>query len=178
MLTQKLLKEFINYNHETGELTWLKRDRCHFNSNSSFAMLHSRYFVNKPGFYKQYGHNRYLFIKILAKRYSAHRLAWFYTYGYCPNIIDHINGDGTDNRLINLRDVSVSDNCRNAKLSKSNTSGTTGVHYCKAKRLWLAQIGHNGKQFALGGFEDVDHAISARKSAEKLYNYHPNHGIR
>ena len=39
------------------------------------------------------------------KTHTAHRLAWFWTHGYWPTEIDHINRDRTDNRLANLRDV-------------------------------------------------------------------------
>src|SRR3546814_1788886 len=52
----------------------------------------------------------------------AHRVAWAIHYGEWPNgQIDHINGDPSDNRIANLRDVSALENARNAKLDRKST---------------------------------------------------------
>jgi hypothetical protein len=107
----------------------------------------------------------------------AHRVAWAMHYGEWPNgVIDHINGDGNDNRIKNLRLATVSDNAKNAKLSKANSSGMTGVTYIKNRGKWRGQIVHQGRCNFLGHFNDVNEAISARKKAEVEYGFHPNHG--
>ena len=58
-----------------------------------------------------------------------HRMAWALAYGRWPSQIDHINGDKTDNRLCNLREVTFSENLQNRLLPwKPNTrSGLPGV---------------------------------------------------
>ncbi len=107
----------------------------------------------------------------------SHRAAWAIYYGEYPkNHIDHINGVRTDNKIINLRDVTRSENQRNMKTHKHNTSGHTGVGFHKKTEKWRANIWKNNKQIHLGLFDDFEGAVAARKSAEKKYNYHPNHG--
>mgnify|MGYP001559349219 CR=1 FL=1 len=55
------------------------------------------------------------YISLTVKRvlYKAHRLAWFYVYGTWPDIIDHINRDKQDNRINNLRSVTLAENSKN-----------------------------------------------------------------
>ena len=58
-------------------------------------------------------------------------------------------------------------NIRSATLSKRNTSGVKGVHFCKTKQLWIATIGFRGKQYTLKSSVDKDECIRARKEAEE-----------
>lgn len=118
----------------------------------------------------------YLKTKVNRKKIPVHRLIWFMVYGHMPEIIDHINGDTTDNRIVNLRDVGAGDNARNTKVNKGNTSGLMGVswyHGCK----WVAYIGKTPRKH-LGYSRDFFEACCLRKSAEVNMNYHENHGKR
>ena len=120
----------------------------------------------------------YLLIRINYIGYLAHRLAWVYMTGEWPTTqIDHINHSGSDNRWINLRDVSSSENSRNSSKYKRNKSGFNGVHFYKARRKWIAYIKHNSKLIYLGVFEDKEDAIDARKAANIKYGFHENHGV-
>jgi len=80
-------------------------------------------------------------------------------------IIDHINGNGLDNRKSNLRICSHVDNCRNRKMSKRNKSGYRGVH--KSGNSWISQIGIDGKRVYLGSFATVEEAANAYDNAAK-----------
>jgi hypothetical protein len=72
---------------------------------------------------------KYWEIKYRYKTYKAHRLAWLYVYGEEPKEdIDHIDGDTSNNRIENLREVAHSTNMKNKHKYVSNTSGTTGVY--------------------------------------------------
>jgi len=104
--------------------------------------------------------------------YYTHRLIWKLLYGEDPEEIDHINGNRSDNRITNLRSVCHYENMRNSKQYSGNTSGVTGVSWCKDRPKWRAGIG--GK--VLGDFDRFEDAVAARKQAEKEYGYHPNHG--
>ncbi len=83
------------------------------------------------------------------------------------HLVDHINGDETDNRRSNLRLTNSSNNAKNHKKSKSNTSGFTGVYFFAGK--WRARIHCNKKQISLGGFNTFEEAVDARLDAEKEY---------
>ena len=75
-----------------------------------------------------------------------HRVAWVLTYGYLPKQIDHINGDKTDNRLCNLREVTQSESDRNRILPWKNSShGLPGVCGCKENKYYKFEI--NGKKY-------------------------------
>ena len=109
----------------------------------------------------------YIFINLFRKRYSAHRLAWFYVYGIWPkNDIDHINRSCADNRILNLRDVTKSKNQHNSKMRINNTSGIKGVSFQKRSQKWRAVIDKDGEQIWLGEFIDKQSAIEARRLSE------------
>jgi hypothetical protein len=90
--------------------------------------------------------------------------------------VDHIDGDGTNNRLSNLRVVTNQGNSRNTKLRSDNTSGTVGVYWKSITRKWEAQITAGNKNVYLGYYTNKDDAIEARKAAEVKYGFHENHG--
>ena len=120
---------------------------------------------------------KYKITKINKKKVRLHRLAFFYMTGRWPNQIDHINGDGLDNRWCNLREVRGSENNKNTKLLKNNVTGLHGVHWYKGKK-WVATISSEKKQMHLGYYHDFFEACCARKSAELVYGFHINHGSR
>ena len=83
--------------------------------------------------------------------------------------VDHRKHKVNDNRKSELRLATATENAMNKRLLDNNTSGTTGVYFDKRKNKWKAQIGYMGKVFAIGGFNDRQDAINARKEAEELY---------
>lgn len=60
-------------------------------------------------------------------------------------IVDHINGNGLDNRRTNLRVSSYSDNAANVPIHKGNTSGYKGVWFRKNRGTWKTEVRRNGK---------------------------------
>lgn len=147
ILTQEQLKQQLHYDQDTGIFRWacIKRGvslgkLAGFNGNSK----------------------KYSVIGINKKEYYSHRLAWLYMTGSWPKEqIDHINGIKNDNRWINLRIANNLENNRNKGISKSNTSGHKGVHWCANVKKWRATVGHNGKVLHLGVFSDIDLAVQA-----------------
>lgn len=71
----------------------------------------------------------YNIIEIDGVKFYAHRLVWLYHYGVWPaGVIDHVNGDKTDNRIDNIRDVSQRTNLENqAKYKRADANLPTGV---------------------------------------------------
>lgn len=112
----------------------------------------------------------YVGILINGKRIRAHRIAWVLYHGKWPNDqIDHINGNGLDNRICNLREATSSQNSKNTSKPKNNSSGAIGVHFEKFTNKWKACIKVDYKQINLGRYVNFDDAVIARKNAEKLY---------
>lgn len=101
----------------------------------------------------------------------AHRIIWAIKTGKQPKSIDHIDGDGLNNRWSNLRSVHHSVNGKNQKLHSTNTSGYSGVTYRKDSGRWRSRIMVDDKMISLGTFSRKEDAIQARKLAEKKYGY-------
>ena len=85
--------------------------------------------------------------------------------------VDHINGNGLDNRRCNLRLVTHSQNQMNRRGAQANgTSGVRGVSFNKAAGKWVAYIQAEGKHIYLGKFADKGSAVAARvEAAAKLH---------
>jgi hypothetical protein len=117
--------------------------------------------------------NGYWRIQINRKRYLAHTLAWFYMTGkWAEHQIDHINGQRTDNRFVNLRPATNKENHENIKLRTDNRSGHRGIHWSNSRQKWVAQICHNGVGRHVGIFADLNDAVVAVKNARDLLFTH------
>lgn len=180
LLTQELVKEFLHYDPDTGVFTWRERSRKWFKGEKQHCCdsWNTRHAGKVAGnkYTKPHNKKSYLQVSVFDCWYSCHQLAFLYMNGSIPECIDHINGDGTDNRWCNLREVTHAENSRNLKLSSRNTTGVVGVSWSKSRNKWVASINVKGKTKFLGRFNELSDAVNARKEAEKLYNYHPNHG--
>lgn len=75
--------------------------------------------------------------------------------------IDHINRNGLDNRLCNLRAASGSQNQWNQALKNNNKSGYKGVSWYKKYNKWRSQISINNKCKHIGYFDDIIEAARA-----------------
>ena len=111
---------------------------------------------------------------------SFQRLAWILENGNIEDnkVVDHINGDINDNRIVNLRVVTRAENSRNRKTAKNNTSGTQGVYLVERDNdtFWKAEIRHNYDNIFIGSYNTREEAIIARKAAERVLGFHDNHG--
>lgn len=123
------------------------------------------------------GRSGHYHIRVFGKLYYVHRLAWLLSYNEWPTKeIDHIDGDGGNNKLSNLRDVTRQDNAKNRKIPTNNTTNVLGVTWNVKNNHYIASINTGGRVLYLGCFLHLNHAVAARKKAEKEHNYHVNHG--
>lgn len=148
--------------------------------NADIARLHVSYDHESGNFYRVLvsggvfpgpidnvpGRDGYIAIRVCGKKYKAHRLAWLLMNGKWPDgEIDHINGVKTDNRYVNLRDVSKAENMRNQHFAhKGSQSGLLGAY--KDKGMWRAQIKKDGVAHSIGWFKSKEEAHQAYLKAK------------
>jgi len=140
---QVMLKEYFNY--EDGKLIWIKGKK-RIKAGRAAGSISGTGYIN---------------IKFNQKTYLAHRLIYLYHHGYLPEILDHINGVKTDNRIENLREATANQNQYNRVLNANNTSGYKGVTYNKLRNKWQAKVKANNVYKHLGLFEDIEDAAMA-----------------
>ena len=175
------LRQLLRYEPETGKLFWREREPAMFeagrhSAERSATAWNSRY-AGKVAFTALEGEGGYQRGRIYGQLYKAHRVAWTIFYGCWPeHEIDHIDGDKSNNRITNLRDVPHMLNCRNRRLQKTNTTGYSGLTWRRDTKKWRACIHVNGRPTTIGSFATKEEAIDARKRAQNEQGYHPNHG--
>lgn len=131
--------------------------------------------VNKIKDYKWYlSNNGYVGSRTNGKPELLHRVIMNASK---DQMVDHIDRNRSNNLTTNLRIVNQSQNSMNSSISKRNTSGVTGVWYCKLRNNWVAEIFVNGKKYSLGRSKEKEEAIKLRKEAEENYfgEYAPKH---
>lgn len=146
--------QHLLYDPKTGEFTRIK--------NSGPKRAGSRVGVVN---------GRYLQIGFGGYRDRAHRLAWLYVYGSIPKEIDHINGNGLDNRIDNLRAVTHQQNIHNlVKPPRHNSSGFMGVSFFKGTNRFSSYIQVDGKKRHLGYFDTALQAHQTYLEAKRKYH--------
>lgn len=141
----------FKYDPETGTLTW-KIDKVPVKEDDVAGSVNGR---------------GYRYVKIRPHSYRVCRIVWYLMTGEWPvGVIDHINGNKSDDRWVNLRECSQRQNMWNQKIHSHNTSGVPGVSFHKRNNSWRAYIISDGKQIHLGYFLEFEQAIKARKKAE------------
>lgn len=83
--------------------------------------------------------------------------------------IDHVDQNGLNCCMSNLRIATHQENCRNRGKSKTSTSGEKGVYWHAQRNRWRAQIKANGKVIHLGLFDTISDAAAAYRKAELYY---------
>ena len=175
-INKEYLQECFSYDKATGDLIWKKRPLTHFKNKSGMNWFNRR-FVDKIAGFAHIGHKsntKYRAIKINGFNFKLHQVVWIYHNDIYSNKlnIDHIDNNGLNNRIENLRLVSHSINQRNRPLQKSNKTGVNDVNWHKSANKWQVRIkDNNGARLDLGRYCDFDEAVKVRKNAEKIYGY-------
>ena len=152
-VTGSMLEMFLNYCPETGVFTWTRTRGPQAIAGQEAGTL------NDEG---------YVVITLNGIRLRAHRIAWAWMTGRWPDDdIDHEHGERANNRFTELREATRSQNLFNAGLRSSNKTGHKGVHFCRRRQKYVAQIRVNKKAVFLGRFDILNDAVAARAVAEK-----------
>ena len=152
----ELLKQYFGYDPDTGRFWWKKGGSGIIKGSDCGNVMPT-------------GHIR---VKFKDRLYLAHRLIWRMVHGVDPGTlqVDHINRDGGDNRLSNLRLVTQSQNLQNSNRYRNNKTGFYGVYHHKLARKFAAQIQANKKSKHIGLFPcPLLAAVAYDKAAIKLH---------
>ena len=154
-ITHPRLLELVSYDPTTGDFKWRKSGSGHW--------------LKRPDRIAGYKWHKYRCLKLDGRTYYCHRLAWFYVHGVWPEITDHINGDGLDNRIENLRSGTWELNAQNQRRARSdNKTQFLGVIFRDNK--YRADIWALGKPHFLGRFDTPEKAHEAYLIAKRRFH--------
>ena len=154
MLTKDFVASLLEYQATTGSFLW----KVTQGSVKAGRKAGSR------------SHAGYVQIRINKKFYKEHHLVWLIETGSWPILpLDHIDGDGCNNRYKNLRECSLSQNKANSRTYKNNKSGIKGVFYNKRLDRWTASIGVGGRRHFLGCHHTKEEAALAYMTSATLF---------
>lgn len=125
-------------------------------------------------------HTGYYHTKFNSKQYLNHRIVFFLYNGYCPDCIDHIDGNPKNNNINNLREASMSENKHNSIIPKNNTTGVKGLSVSR-KTYWRLQIWKNNKIAFLEYYKLTEKTkdecrIILENKRKELHGSFTNHG--
>lgn len=154
------LSDFVSYDKITGVITTLDENK---------PKERVRFFASSKAYYKS--------IYVDGNDYLSHRLAFQLVTGrepYCH--MDHIDGDGLNNKWDNLREVTQQENNLNKKIYSCNSTGVAGVTV--RGKGFRARIRYKGVLYNLGQYKTLGEAAEVRKKKEVEFGFHENHGTR
>ena len=179
--TPEELRQLLRYEPETGKLYWKERPAEMFNagntSREARCSTWNKRYSGKEALIERHPEG-YLRGRVMNKVVYAHRVAWAICKGRWPDeLIDHINGDKSDNRIDNLRPASPAENARNSLKVSPTRSKLKGVHFHKSTGKWMAQITVNRKKIYLGVYgSEIDAHNAYRKAAKEMHVDFANFG--
>lgn len=164
--------DFFTYDADTGNLIWKHRDLCSFANERMGKVWNTRFAGKVAG---GMSGNGYLNIVVNGLRCPVARVVWEMHKGALAKgeYVDHVNGSKTINRIDNLRKCSNTENCRNSRRPKNNTSGFKGVTRAMdggKPGKWIAQITVDRNHIHLGRFDTPEKAHDAYCEAALLHH--------
>lgn len=149
---EEFIREYLSIDaYQPSGLVWINHP----------SKYHATRLKGKPA--GAINNGRYYRTSVKGRLTLNHRIVWFLHSGYWPDgVIDHIDGNTTNNNPNNLRDVTHSENSH-------NNSGR-GYYFHKPSNKWLAQIRLNGKTTSLGYFSTKEEARGAYLLAKQTFH--------
>ena len=162
-LTQIQVREMFSY--DNGKLYWRKKT-----AKKIVVGMEAGTFRHNDG-YRQ--------IMIDCKVYRTHRLIFLYHHGYLPKYIDHIDGDGFNNRIENLREATQEQNLHNVPGKSGTKSGKKNVYWNSSVNKWAVHVKVDKKVKCFGIYDDIELAeLVAIEARNKYHGQFANHNVR
>lgn len=157
---------FLTYEPETGVLRWKPRTAADFldgghNAEHNCRKWNGRYANTVAGYRRKDG---YIAVMIDGSLFLAHRIAYALYHGEeFDYLIDHKDGDPTNNKIDNLRKATANQNSWNSRIHSRSKSGIKGVY--GTEHGWIAQICVNNQRIYLGVYKTKEEAGAAYAAA-------------
>jgi hypothetical protein len=146
----EIVRKFLDYDPTSGALVWRWRGLDFFPSKRIWAGWNGRYAGREA--FTAVSPRGYRYGAILSRAYQAHRVAYAHFHGVNPpSDVDHIDGDGLNNCIHNLRLASRFQNMQNVRRHKDK-DGLKGAYWRNDTKRWEAKIRANGTLHRLGFF--------------------------
>jgi hypothetical protein len=157
-MTAHKLRELLDYDPDTGAFHW-RVDRK--GGNGQRGQIAGS--PSSTGYWQ---------IGVNGGRFLAHRLAWLYVHGELPlNQIDHIDGIKSNNRMSNLRDITLAHNVQNQhQPARDNKTGFLGVSLHRRSGKFRAVITVARRQLWIGQFDSPEQAHAAYLEAKRKHH--------
>jgi len=152
-LTAELLRELLNYNPASGVFT--RRKACN---------------GHRAGEVAGWTEHGYVRVVVAGVKLYAHQLAWLYMTGSLPrNKMDHLDGNGLNNKFSNIREATDVVNAQNIRAAqKNNQLGVLGVY--RKRDRFIARIYFDGEQKIVGRFDTPEEAHAAYVAAKRRHH--------
>lgn len=154
------IDECFSCNPESGEVFWKERPQTHFPSTAGRNITNGKLAKTKLSYISGDGRIKAR-VKFLGQRYAvgAHNIVFALTHKRWPtNELDHIDNNPLNNRLVNLREATRSENICNRGKFKGDMPKNIRV----ARNGFAVQIKKNAVQFHLGTFKTLEEAIKVK----------------
>lgn len=160
-------REYLNqcFTYQDGTLIFKIRPKEHFDKQRTWAMWNAKFSGKRAG--RQMPNIPYRQVMVGKVRFLEHRVIAAMHGLDLTNWIDHIDGDGLNNRVENLRPATLSQNQRNQRGWKGKQT-RVGVHK-KSNGRYVVLLRVEGRSKSFGTFIREADAVAARVAAEKLH---------
>jgi hypothetical protein len=157
------INSLLQYNPKTGLLIWRARPA----TSAANKTFNTKYAGKEAGTLESWGYRQ---LRIYGKLQMAHRVIWKMVTGEePPDHLDHKDGKPSNNRWLNLRTATSTENAWNRSPNANNTSGFQCIYPMNTKRAtskkFRVLITVQSRKKLIGDFHTIEEANAALDAA-------------